>query len=140
MNKSRNIVKVIEAIKNVIKSKEKPSHIDKQLLSHLDKVAEASGFQAPEMMSASWIDLMVLLQNFVRIDTEEGKKISAIMRDEVDVGAREEKPHLCFAIADHHFCGKRVEKGDVAYDPVSYDEKPENWCSGCVSELMKDRS
>jgi hypothetical protein len=88
MSKPRNIVKVIEAIK---KELEKHNYGDGILIVELNDVARMSGFRAPEVMAQSWGELTKVLEDRkVSPKTEPGITIARIMRDEIDVGARDE--------------------------------------------------
>lgn len=92
--KPRNIVKVIEAIEEVFKGKEN-DRLTREFLYYLKKVQRNSEYTPPEAMGRQWYNLALLLDNFIRPETEEGKKIGAIMRDEIDVGARDDKKKSC---------------------------------------------
>jgi hypothetical protein len=72
--KPRNIVKVIEAIKK----------------ETTNELIYTAGFRAPEVMSQTWRELVYLLDKAHHgFSEQERKKIGAIIRDEIDVGARE---------------------------------------------------
>jgi hypothetical protein len=87
MSKPRNIVKVIEAIK---KELEKHGNEDGVLVSSLDHIAYQAGFRAPEVAIQSWHELMTVLnRHSISTKTEPGLTIAAIIRDEIDVGARD---------------------------------------------------
>jgi hypothetical protein len=80
--KPRNIVKVIEAIKK--------ETTNEPLTHELDELIYTAGFRAPEAMSQTWRELVYLLDKAHHgFSEQERKKIGAIIRDEIDVGARE---------------------------------------------------